>query len=175
MGIGPDLICQPGLSPGIKMHSFPAAFPTTLSLSFVPFPSHLPAPPPHASDRAELHLLPCQGPSPPQNRYDATSRKMLRRDGWLSFARRLGSIVSSTVRPVRRSLTTTPMKRPAFQQVAGDFGHATALDAEPLLPVLRASSTNSSHLLTSLPWSTKARVSTLTGCVIAASSYCRSP
>jgi hypothetical protein len=27
----------------------------------------------------------------------------------------------------------TPMKRPAFQQVAGDFGHATALDAGLLI------------------------------------------
>ena len=59
-GVGPDLICQPGPSPGIKTHSSPAAFPTTLSLSFVPFPSltflHRP---PRASGRAELHLLPC--------------------------------------------------------------------------------------------------------------------
>src|SRR5277367_211092 len=38
-GVGPDLICQPGPSPGIKKHSSPAAFPTTLSLPFVPFPS----------------------------------------------------------------------------------------------------------------------------------------
>src|SRR5277367_4231434 len=59
-GVGPDLICQPGPSPGIKKHSSPAAFPTTLSLSFCSLPlSHLPAPPPHASGRAELHLLPC--------------------------------------------------------------------------------------------------------------------
>jgi hypothetical protein len=41
-GVGPDLICQPGPSPGIKTHSSPAAFPTTLSLPLVPFPlSHL--------------------------------------------------------------------------------------------------------------------------------------
>src|SRR5271170_6105862 len=33
-GVRPDLICQPGHSPGIKTHSSPAAFPTTLSLSF---------------------------------------------------------------------------------------------------------------------------------------------
>jgi hypothetical protein len=38
---------------------------------------------------------------------------MSQRDGWLSFARRLGSIIS-TVRPVRGSLAMTPMKRPAF-------------------------------------------------------------
>jgi hypothetical protein len=37
-GVGADLICQPGPSPGIKTHSSPAAFPTTLPLSFVPFP-----------------------------------------------------------------------------------------------------------------------------------------
>ena len=36
---GTDLICQLGPSPGIKTHSSPAAFPTTLSLPFVPFPS----------------------------------------------------------------------------------------------------------------------------------------
>ena len=46
---------------------------------------------------------------------------MSQRDGRLSFARRLGSIVSSTVRPVYEPLTMTPMKRPAFQQVAGDL------------------------------------------------------
>jgi hypothetical protein len=38
-GVEPDLICQPGPSPGIKTRSSPAAFPTTLSLPFVPFPS----------------------------------------------------------------------------------------------------------------------------------------
>src|SRR5438132_1555925 len=42
-GVGPDLICLPGPSPGIKTHSSPAAFPTTLSLPFVPFPSLSPA------------------------------------------------------------------------------------------------------------------------------------
>src|SRR5271154_4303837 len=35
----PDLICQLGPSPGIKTHSSPTAFPSTLPLSFVPFPS----------------------------------------------------------------------------------------------------------------------------------------
>src|SRR5271170_4135004 len=39
-GVGPDLICQPGSSPGIKTHSSPAAFPTTLS--HLLFPSPLP-------------------------------------------------------------------------------------------------------------------------------------
>src|SRR5947207_8125498 len=40
-GVGPDLICQPGptvLSPGIKKHSSPAAFPTTLSSLLFPSP-----------------------------------------------------------------------------------------------------------------------------------------
>jgi hypothetical protein len=37
--VGPDLICQPGPSTGIKTHSSPATFPTTLSLPFVSFPS----------------------------------------------------------------------------------------------------------------------------------------
>jgi hypothetical protein len=57
--------------------------------------SHLPAPPPRASGRAELHLLPVPGPT----ETDTTRPvgKMSQRDGWLSFARRLGSIVSSTV------------------------------------------------------------------------------
>jgi hypothetical protein len=35
-GVGPDLICQPSPSPGIKTHSSPAAFPATLSLPFLP-------------------------------------------------------------------------------------------------------------------------------------------
>ena len=70
-GVGPDLIYQSGPSPGIKTNSPPAAFPTTLSLPFVPFPlSHLPAPPLRASGRAELHLLPYQVLSP--HRTDTT-------------------------------------------------------------------------------------------------------
>jgi hypothetical protein len=54
-GVGPGLICQPGPEPGIKTHSFPAAFPTTLPpfcpLSLFTFLHR----PPRASDRAELH------------------------------------------------------------------------------------------------------------------------
>jgi hypothetical protein len=46
---------------------------------------------------------------------------MSQRDRWLSFARRLGSIISSTVRRVRRLLIMALIKRPAFQQVAGDL------------------------------------------------------
>jgi hypothetical protein len=39
-GVGPDLICQLSPSPGIKTHPSPAAFPTTLSLSFCLLPSY---------------------------------------------------------------------------------------------------------------------------------------
>ena len=43
-GVGPDLICQPGPSPGIKTHSSPAAFPSTLSLPFSPWTKAASAP-----------------------------------------------------------------------------------------------------------------------------------
>jgi hypothetical protein len=51
------------------------------------------------------------------------------------------------------------VKRPAFQQVDGDFGHATALDAGLLLLPFQLVSTVVDQ----------GRVSTPTGCVIAAS------
>jgi hypothetical protein len=78
---------QPDPSPGIKTHSSPAAFPTTLSV---------PSPPGRASGRGELYLL----PTPPgrpirrgqwENPRSATT--------WLLFARRLGSTVSPTDPP----------------------------------------------------------------------------
>jgi hypothetical protein len=81
-GVGPDLICQSGPSPGIKTHSSPAAFPTTLSLPFVPFPplSHLPAPPPSCLRPRRAPPTPLPGRQFPQNRYDAASGKMPHRD-----------------------------------------------------------------------------------------------
>jgi hypothetical protein len=145
-GVGPDLICQPGPSPGIKTHSSPTAFPTTLSLSFVPFPS---------STFLHFLLVPQAAPSstysparpPIPHRTDTTRPvgKMSQRS-----TPRQHCLVD---RLTRRPLTVTPMKRPAFQQIAGDLAMRRALDAR--LPPFKASSTNPSHLL-SPPWSTKA-------------------
>jgi hypothetical protein len=74
--VEPDLICQPDPTPGIKTHSSPAAFPTTLSLHFVPLTFQLPAPPhpvvPQAAPSSTYSLRP---PLSPQNRYDAASGK----------------------------------------------------------------------------------------------------
>src|SRR5271154_5696726 len=70
-GVGPDLICQPGPSPGIKTHSSPAAFPTTLSLPLVPFPlSHLSCTAPSCLRPRRAPPTPCQAPSP--HRTDGT-------------------------------------------------------------------------------------------------------
>src|SRR5277367_5794021 len=75
-GVGPDFICQPGPSPAIKTHSSPAAFPTTLSLPFVPFLSLTPAyTAPSCLRPRRAPPTPLPGPWSPQNRYDAASGK----------------------------------------------------------------------------------------------------
>ena len=148
------LICQLGPS-SIKTHLSPAVFTTTLSLYFVPFPSPTF---PHrllVPGRAELRLFPCQAPS--LHRTDTTRPvgKMSQRDGRLSFARRLGSIVSSIVWPRASTPDDDADEAPGVPAGRRRRGHATASDAGPLLSLFQASSTNPSHLL-SPPWSTKA-------------------
>jgi len=114
-----------------------------------------------------LPASPLPVPPSPQNRYDAASGKNVAvpRLALIRSTPRLRClVVSLTVRPVHRPLTTRPMKRPASQQVAA--------------PLLQASSTDSSHLLTSPPRSTKAAsVPDLLRhhYVTTASSCCRSP
>ena len=146
MGVAANLICQSGPSPGIKTHFSPAAFPTTLSLSFSPHSSpSCTVPPGCVSGRAELHLLPAGAPSP-QNRYGAASGKN-------AAARHAGSYsldASAALSPRPSDPCVTPwtvalVKRPAFQQVAGDGLRCRT----PAPPPLQASSTNPSHLLTS--------------------------
>jgi hypothetical protein len=123
-GVGPDLICQSGPSPGIKTHSSPAAFPTTLSLaSFCSLPlSHLRAPPPSC-------LRPRRAPPTPLPR-PLVPTEPIRRGQWEkcrsatadSYSLDASAALSRRPSdPVRRPLTMTPMKRPAFQQVAGDL------------------------------------------------------
>jgi hypothetical protein len=107
------LICQLGPLPGIKTHSSPAAFPTTLSLSFCSLPlSHLSCTAPSCLRPRRAPLTPLLGPLVPQNRYDAASGKNV-------AARRL-TLIRSTSRQhclvdrlARRPLTVTTMKRPA--------------------------------------------------------------
>src|SRR5277367_6336708 len=74
----------------------PAAFPTSPS---VPFPAffHVPTPAPSCLRPQRALLTPC-GPLLSAERYDAASEKNALSDRRLSFARRLGSIISSTVR-----------------------------------------------------------------------------
>src|SRR5271163_799290 len=65
-GVGPDLICQSGPSPGIKTHSSNTSLTSFCSL---PPLSHLPAPPPRASGRARAPPTPLTAPLSP-NRTD---------------------------------------------------------------------------------------------------------
>src|SRR2546430_962992 len=61
-----DFICQLGPSPGIKTHSSPAAFPTTLSLSFGSLPpSHLSCTAPSCLRPHPAPLTPLPGPLVP--------------------------------------------------------------------------------------------------------------
>ena len=81
-GVAPDLICQPDPPPGIKTHSAPAAFPTTLLAFFCPLPPltflHRPS---RASGRAELHLLPYQARVPRRTDTTRLVGKISLRDG----------------------------------------------------------------------------------------------
>jgi hypothetical protein len=61
-GVGPDLICQPGPSPGIKTHSAPRRFSNNSLASFCSLPlSHLPAPPPSCLRPRRAPLTPLPG------------------------------------------------------------------------------------------------------------------
>jgi hypothetical protein len=116
-GVGPDLICQPGPSPGIE-----ALVPRRFSINSLPpfFPlDSLPS----CSCLRPLLSSTCSLPAPrsPQNRYDAASGKNVAVPRLALIRSTLGCVVSSTFRPVHRPLTTTPMKRPASQQVAADL------------------------------------------------------
>ena len=88
-GVGPDFICQPGPSPGIKTHSSPAAFPSTLSLPFPPWTLYLPA---RALGRCRAPLAPCQPPGPHRTNTTRPVEKMSQCHGWLSFARRSAAL-----------------------------------------------------------------------------------
>ena len=107
-------------SPGIKMHSSPAAFPTTLSLPFFPFTPHRPAPThPVAPQAAPSSIYSQRPPLSLQNRYDAASTKNAPAGSY--------SLVASAALSPRPSdpcldpCTMTLVKRPAFQQVTGDL------------------------------------------------------
>ena len=114
----PNLICQPGTSPGIKTHSSPAAFSNNSLPPIFPLTLHLPAPPHPVVPQAPL--TPC-GPPLPQN------------NGFLLFARRLGSIISSTVWPARRPLHNGAGEAPGVPAGRRQLSHATALDTGFLL------------------------------------------
>jgi hypothetical protein len=176
-GVGPDLICQPGAAPGIKMHSSPAAFPATLSLPSLPSILHLTAPPHPVVPQAAPGsiLLPAPGPPPPQqNRYDAASGKNAAARPAGSYS--LDASAALSPRPSDPCVDPWAMtlaKRPAFQQVTGDLVTRWPWMQESCSSPFQASSTNPSHLLTSPPWSTKAASAPPTGCVTAASSLRR--
>jgi hypothetical protein len=128
----------------------PAAFQQLSPSPFLPFALHLPVPPPWCFRWQPSSTYSLPGPAlVPQNRYDAASGKNV-------AARRL-TLIRSTSRQhcLVDPPAMTPMKRPGVSASRRRLGHATALDAGPLLPALRTSSINSSHLPTSPPWSTK--------------------
>jgi hypothetical protein len=117
------------------MHSSPAAFPTTLCLPFSPFTLHRLAPTHLVAPQAAPSSIYSQRPSLSlQTRYDAASTKN-------AAARPAGSysLVASAALSPRPSdpcvdpCTMTLVRHPAFQQVAGDLNHATALDTGLLL------------------------------------------
>src|SRR5947209_7205304 len=74
-GVGPDLICQSGPSPAIKTRSSPAAFPTTLSLPFVPFLCLTFVYRPLVPQAAPSSTYSPARPLVPQNGYNAASGK----------------------------------------------------------------------------------------------------
>jgi hypothetical protein len=99
-GVGADLTCQPDPRLGIKAHSPPATFPTDLSVPLPPsffFFTVLHRPPvvPQATASSTGSLR-----APGLHRTDTAQPvgKMPQHDHQLLFARRLSSIISSTVR-----------------------------------------------------------------------------
>jgi hypothetical protein len=133
-GVEPDLICQPSTSPGIKTHSSPAAFPITPSLPFFPLLFTFLHRPTRSCLR--LHrapLTPCGPPSPTEPIRRGQSEKCRSVTGWLLFARRLGSIIFSTVWPVRRLLCNDAGEAPGVPAGRRRLGRATGLDAGLLL------------------------------------------
>jgi hypothetical protein len=130
-GVGPDLICQLGPSPGIKTHSSPSAFPTTLSLSFCLLPSYT-APSCLRPHRAPL--TPLLGPLVPT--------EPIRRGPWEKCR-------SATADSYSLDASATLSRRPSNPSIPNSdadeasgvpaghqrLGHATALDARTPLPL----------------------------------------
>ena len=154
MASEPSLSASPSPQPGIKTHSPPAAFPTTLSIAFPPVFPFLHRPPSCLRPR-RAPITSC-GPLTPTERYDATSQE--------NVSARLPALIRSTPRqhclhrPSDHASTCDNDADEAPDVPAGHRrpGHAKTLDAGPLLPLLQASSLNSLNLLASPPVSTKA-------------------
>ena len=154
-GVEPDIICQPGTSLGIKTHSSPPLF-QQLPSSLFPLTLRLPAPPPP--------------PSPTEPIRRGQWEKCYSVIGWLLFARSLGSIVSSTVWPMRRPLHNDAGEAPSVPTGRRRLGQATALDTG-LLPLpfkLRSPIHHTSRLHGGRPRPCHR-------CVTTTSSCCRSP
>jgi hypothetical protein len=120
----PTSSASPVPSPGIKTHSSPAAFPTTLSLPFVSLPplslTYLHCPLVPLRPRPSSTYSPARPPCPPT--------EPIQRGQWekcRSATAGSHSLDASAALPRRLSdqcvdpWTVTPVKRPAFQQVAG--------------------------------------------------------
>ena len=149
--VGPDLICQPRFCARYKRRTRPPPLFQQLSPSLL-FPSPL-SPSCTSSSCLRPRRTPTYSPASP-----LVPTEWIRRGQWEKCRSATADSYSlnASAGLSRRPLAMTPMKRPAFQQVAGDFGHATASDAGLLLLTFRASSTDPSHLLTSPPWPIRA-------------------
>ena len=150
---------SPTPQPGIKTRSSPAAFPTTLCLSVPPpFSSSLSCTGPLVPKAASSSTDSLPAPWSPQNRYDAASGKNVA-SATAGFHSPDASATLSrlTVRPVRRPHHNDADEALGVSAGRRRPGHATTSDAEPLLPLLQALSTDPPDLLTPPPWSTRPR------------------
>jgi hypothetical protein len=144
-GVGLDLICQPGPSPGIKTNSVPPLF-QQLSPSLL-FPSPLSPPFPSCLRPRRAPLTPLLGLLVPTG-YGVANEKNV-------AARRL-TLIHSTPRQyylvnrlTRASIPNNDADgAPGVPAGHRRLSHATTSDPRPLLSLLQASSTDPSDLLT---------------------------
>jgi hypothetical protein len=132
-GVEADLICQPGTSPD-KDALVPRRFSNNSLPPFFPLTLHLPAPPhpvvPQAAPSSTYSLRLFLSHRTDTMRPVEKCRSVT---SWLLFARRLGSIIPSTVWPVRRPLHNDAGEAPGVPAGRRRLSHATALNAGLLL------------------------------------------
>jgi hypothetical protein len=134
LGLGHKILgaCQPDPEPGIKTHSSPAAFPTTLSIAFSPIFIFLHRPPSCLRPRRAL-LTPTQAPNPYRTIRRGQSGKCL---SATTSSHSLDASTALSHRPSDHASTYDNDADEAPDVPAGRRrpGHAKTLDAGPLLP-----------------------------------------